>query len=108
MGRTNPDRNQTPWHYKAAYIILLAMVSGWILLIFLKPEPLSVGINQHDRSRFLDMVEGKAYKPYVYRTLLPTTTRVVAALTPEQVANALAATVENNPFLRGAFARFRW
>lgn len=108
MGRTDPDRNQTPWHYKAAYIILLAMVSGWILLIFLKPEPLSVGINQHDRSRFLDMVEGKAYKPYVYRTLLPTTTRVVAALTPEQVANALAATVENNPFLRGAFARFRW
>jgi len=69
---------------------------------------MSVGINQYERSMFLDMVEGKAFRPFVYRTLLPTTTRLIVNWTPEQVADVCASFVEESAFMRGLFAHFRW
>lgn len=108
MEQTGPEQRHHSLHYKLAYAFLLVAVSGWILLIFLRPEPRSVGINQYERSMFLDMVEGKAYRPFVYRVLLPTTTRVVTNLTPDSVTDACSRFVEQNIFLSGLFGHFRW
>lgn len=108
MRQTDVGPKHAPFRTKAAYLVLLILVSGWILVVFLRPEPGSVGINQYERSRFLDMVKGTAYRPFVYRTLLPTTTRIVVALTPEQSATASSRIVERNVYLRSAFAHFHW
>jgi hypothetical protein len=56
------------------------------------------GIDAYYRSRLPDMVHGTAYRPYVYRVLVPGTARIADALLPQAVHDALA----------GAFARWRW
>lgn len=108
MEQIDPGRSRAPWYYELGYLILLALVSGWILVVFLRPEPGSVGINQYERSLFLDMVAGKAYRPFVYRTLLPTATRMVSDLTPQQVADAWSNAVRRNFYLTKLFARLKW
>jgi hypothetical protein len=108
MELTGTERALTPLRYKAAYFVLVFAVSAWIFVIFVTPERASVGINQYERSRFLDMVEGTAYRPFVYRILLPATTRVISNLTPEPVIQASSRMVEGNSYLRKAFAHFGW
>jgi hypothetical protein len=54
------------------------------------------------------MVEGKAHKPCVYRTLLPTTVRVVSAVVPEQYREACADLVEQHDLMRRAFYILEW
>jgi hypothetical protein len=74
---------------KFVYIITLIAVSGYVLIIFVRPvENGSSGINFYYRSKFLDMVHGTAHKPFVYRTLLPSTVRLVAFLTPREYYQA--------------------
>jgi hypothetical protein len=48
------------------------------------------GIEGYERARFADMVYGRAYKPYVYRILLPGTVRIMAAAMPEQTRERLS------------------
>ncbi|MCK4403484.1 MAG: hypothetical protein KAW02_00210 [candidate division Zixibacteria bacterium] len=56
------------------------------------------GINGYSRAMFPDMVYGKAYKPFVYRTLLPTTIRIVSEITPEYVKDRIKSAVQDcNP-----------
>ena len=75
--------------FRFAYPILLTVTSCYILVIFLRPiENVHEGINFYYRSKFLDMVNGTAYKPFVYRTLLPTTVRLISSMTPNQYRHA--------------------
>ncbi len=41
------------------------------------------GFNWYDKDMFSDMVYGHAYKPFVYRTLVPSTVRFITELTPQ-------------------------
>jgi hypothetical protein len=67
------------------YPIVLTIISGYVLVIFIRPvSNAHVGINFYERSKFLEMVHGTAYKPFVYRTLLPTTVHVISLVTPNQ------------------------
>ena len=65
------------------YLATLVGLSLFLLNIFARPvERVRSGMNGYYRIAFLDMVHGTAHKPFVYRTLLPTTVRIVAAITP--------------------------
>lgn len=61
--------------YLCACVLLSALVFG---VFMYRP-----GINGYNRAMFGDMVYGTAPKPFVYRMLLPTTVRLIAAAIPE-------------------------
>jgi hypothetical protein len=90
------------------YLVLVTVLSGYILVVFLTPGDRHGGINQYKRSKFLDMVEGRANKPFVYRTLLPTTVRLVNEATPGRVRAGTTAAVVESPRARAMFERLKW
>jgi hypothetical protein len=103
------------YQYTLAHILLLTIVSGYILAIFLKPpghyfgnRMFSLGINTYYRAKFIDMVEGRAYKPFVYRTLLPSTVRLLSSVTPEGFQRGLSNFVEKHDFTAEAFDKLEW
>jgi hypothetical protein len=91
-----------------AYAIFVALLSGFILVAFLTPGDRHGGINQYKRSKFADMVDGRASKPFVYRTLLPSTVRLVNEATPGGVRARLGAAVKSAPRARAIFERLKW
>ena len=93
---------------RIAYFVLLISLSSLILISFLRPTSQHVGINDYYRARFLDMVEGKAYKPFVYRTLLPTIVRGISLIVPEQFQITCTNLVSQTALLRRAFYFFSW
>ncbi|MFN8177625.1 MAG: hypothetical protein U0167_06850 [bacterium] len=103
MAASRPSLRQT-----IGYWALLAAVSLWVLAIFLRPALHHVGINDYERSRFVPMVEGTAYEPYVQRALLPLVIRGLSALVPEGGRAALTRTVEAHLFLHRVFAKLHW
>ena len=94
--------------HRIGYFFLLITVSSFILVVFLKPSESHSGINEYNRSKFMDMVEGEAHKPFVYRTLLPTTIRVVSSLTPKEVQETFSVGVDQNLFLGRVFNKLLW
>jgi hypothetical protein len=54
------------------------------------------------------MIGGTAHKPFVCRALLPTTTRLIATVTPAQIRSAATRITENNPVVRTAFDALGW
>ena len=56
------------------------------------------GINNYEKAMFGDMIQGKAYRPYVYRVLVPYTVRFVDSKMP-QTAKVFLRTSLNNPRL---------
>lgn len=93
---------------RTASVILLTCVSAYVLLIFLRPSPRHIGINQYESALFLDMVNGTAHKPYVSRVLLPIIVRGLAASAPESVHAFFRAQVAESADLRFLFRVFEW
>ena len=87
---------------KAIVIYLLA--AAFVFSVFLR-DP---GINDYHRARFADMVYGKAHRPFVYRTLLPSTVRALTAAVPPGAREALRGSLGETAFLGKVFSRFRW
>ena len=52
------------------------------VLIFFLVYP---GINEYEAAKFDEMVYGDAYRPFVYRTLIPSTIRLISEITPQPV-----------------------
>jgi len=65
-----------------------------ILIIFL-----NLGFTGYYKAMFPDMVYGKAYKPFVYRTLLPSTTRLISHIVPAEIKNTIVDQVKDNKTL---------
>lgn len=59
--------------------VLVAMLALIVMCFFLS----SSGLNRHAPANFVDMVEGRAARPYVYRTLVPTMVRLVSSVFPD-------------------------
>jgi hypothetical protein len=59
----------------AAALALCLAVTGWIVFV-------GEGIDAYYRSRLVDMVHGTAYRPYVYRVLVPGLARMATLLWP--------------------------
>jgi hypothetical protein len=57
---------------------------------------------------FSEMVYGTAWKPFVYRTLLPTSVRLVSEIIPESIHNAVTKKVESNNFLMLGLEKLKW
>jgi len=81
---------------KSVSFLLYFLAAGIVLFIFV----VRPGINGYYRAMFPDMVHGRAYKPFVYRTLLPTTIRTVAEVTPESVKQGFNAAFQNKKMVR--------
>jgi hypothetical protein len=71
--------------YRVCYFAAAFLMAAFVFLIFImKP-----GINIYARAMFGDMVHGEAYKPFVYRTLLPSLTGFLAGLVPTGTRTAI-------------------
>ncbi len=89
---------------KIFYRAFLSMISLYVLIAFVKLPP----INGDEQSMFPEMVYGKAWKPFVYRTLLPTSVRIISEVIPESIHNTLTEKVESNDYLMLALEKLVW
>ncbi|MCW8809601.1 MAG: hypothetical protein OQJ93_12640 [Ignavibacteriaceae bacterium] len=83
---------------------LIAVISLYVLIAFVKLPP----INGDEQSMFSEMVYGTAWKPFVYRTLLPTTVRLVSGVIPEEIHNSLTEKFESNHSLVLVLEKLKW
>ncbi len=65
------------------FILALLLTSLYVFLVFLK----SPGINSYERSKFPDMIYGKAWKPFVYRVFVPVSVRLITEIIPQELQN---------------------
>jgi len=82
--------NDTSTRRRAAATVLLGVLyflgAGWVMVVF----TVYPGFNDHHRTLFADMVEGRAHRPFVYRTLVPSTIRLLSGAMPAPVRRGLA------------------
>ena len=89
---------------KIIHFFLTSFVAICVLIIFLiKP-----GINDDPHSKFENMINGTAYKPFVYRTLLPTSTKILSQTVPVEVKESLSKEISESPLLSKIFKKLRW
>jgi hypothetical protein len=62
------------------FIVLMYIFVSALILIAFTTYP---GFNWYSNVMFADMVYGDAHKPFVYRTLVPSTVRAITLLTPQ-------------------------
>ena len=86
------------------YFTLIAVVSFYVLIVFVK----NPGMNTYDRAMFHDIIYGTAWKPYVYRVIIPVITRTATSLIPERFQNTLSETVEQNKNIKAVLEKFHW
>ena len=89
---------------KSVYRIIIALISLYVLIAFVKLPP----INGDEQSMFSEMVYGTAWKPFVYRTLLPTSVRIVSEVIPESMHISLTEKFESNHFLMLGLEKLKW
>jgi len=89
---------------KIVYRILIAIISLYVLISFVKLP----GINGYERAMFPEMVYGTAWKPFVYRTLLPTTVRAISEVIPQKVHNYFTEKVSNSQLSILVLEKLKW
>ncbi len=80
---------------KLIIFLLYLLTSGLVLFVF----DVYPGFDGNAHIMFPDMVYGKAYKPYVLRTLLPGAVRAVAEVTPDTVKDRVNPSLEKRMHL---------
>jgi hypothetical protein len=90
--------------YRVSYTVLLVLLTFLVFCLFLSIP----GINGYYRAMFGDMVYGTAYKPFVYRTLLPTTVRVLASAIPSAAKMRLTDALSRNPAMARVATTLEW
>ncbi|MEJ2104373.1 MAG: hypothetical protein P8X47_07340 [Ignavibacteriaceae bacterium] len=83
---------------------LIAVISLYVLVAFVKLPP----INGDEQSMFSEMVYGTAWKPFVYRTLLPSSVRIISEIIPEGVHKSLTEEVESSHSLMLVLEKLKW
>ena len=89
---------------KIFYRTIIALISLYVLIAFVKLPP----INGYKPAMFSEMVDGTAWKPFVYRTLLPTTVRLISEVIPDEVHKTLTEKVESNKSAMLVLEKFKW
>ncbi len=82
---------------------LYAACAFWVCLVFLNVS----GVNVNPHAPLEGMIEGTAHRPYVYRTLLPTTVRLMLAATPGKLIASIEKRVARRPWSEPFRAQFR-
>ena len=93
----------SPWGTLLYFVIVLAG-AFYVLIVFFR-DP---GINHYPPSRFIDMVEGRAHRPYVCRMLIPATVRVLTEAIPLRAQLDFKNSILAYRHVAGAFRVFRW
>lgn len=88
---------------KYVYHITIFILSLIVFLAFIYPVN-----KKHLPFDVDDMIEGKYRKPYVYRTLIPTTIRIISNLIPENIHKNTENFVRQTPKLNATFDNLRW
>ena len=86
------------------YYVVTAFISLCVVVIFV----VNPGINHYKPSKFEDMVYGKAWKPFVYRALLPTSVRVISAPVPQSIRTSLSEMVDESESYQNLFTKLGW
>ena len=89
---------------RAFFLLILALTSLCVLTVFV----VSPGIDGYEKARFGEMVYGKAYKPFVYRQLLPLMVRGLVWLYPDNTATWLRTVIESISMVQAKFDRSDW
>ena len=89
---------------KYYYWSIASIISLYVLISFFKLP----GINGYERAMFPEMIYGEAWKPFVYRTLLPTTVRVISRFIPEEIHNTLTEKVDGSTFFNLVLEKLKW
>jgi hypothetical protein len=66
------------------------------------------GINGYSRAMFADMVYGTAWKPFVYRSLLPTTIRLITGVIPAEARARVSRSLGNTAAGENLWAILQW
>lgn len=64
--------------------------------------------NGYRRVYFSDMIYGRAWRPFVYRVLLPQTAHLITAPIPVTARNAINENLDSSPFLHNIFRVIGW
>ena len=88
----------------AVYYVALVLLIIFDFFKFI----LSPGIDQYEKAFVKDMVYGSAYKPFVYRALLPGAARIITGLVPEELKSKIIQLGLLVPGWDGAFAVEYW
>jgi hypothetical protein len=102
MTSSGVARREAAW--RLVYLSLAVILSALVFGIFVYRP----GINGYDRAMFADMVYGRAAKPFVYRTLLPTAVRVLASAIPAEARSRLNAWASQSPAIDNMFTILGW
>ncbi|MCW8803405.1 MAG: hypothetical protein OQK57_03320, partial [Ignavibacteriaceae bacterium] len=89
---------------KFIYRSVIAIISLYVLVAFVKLP----NINGYERAMFSEMVYGTAWKPFVYRTLLPTTVRLISEVIPESIHYRVSEKVEGSKSMMLVLGKFKW
>ena len=91
-----------PWYWVIK--ILNYVFPGLVTTI----SVINPGINGYEKAMFPDMIYGTAYKPFVYRTLLPAMVRLIQAPIPMQVRDLINKSLSNVSILKSAIDKLGW
>ncbi len=89
---------------KFLFISILLFTSLYVFLVFLKTP----GINSYERSKFPDMIYGKAWKPFVYRVFVPVSVRIITGAVPQEIQNQLTDFGNENPSAVRVLSELNW
>jgi hypothetical protein len=92
----------------AALAVSLAVFVPWLGFDY-RLEPRKSALNDYSKARVPDMIYGRAHRPFVQRTLVPSTIRVVRLCLPRRAVNALRSGARAAPlFLRRKLDVLGW
>ena len=69
----------------AALTVLLVLSSLYVFAMWIIDTRPLMNLNSYEKAKFVDMVYGKAHKPFVYRVLVPTIVRLVRSAIPDSL-----------------------
>jgi hypothetical protein len=82
---------QQTWLHRGMFLLAAYIVASYVLTV-----TMAIGdFHSQDFVRLIDMIEGEAHRPFVYRTLAPSLVQVLSNLTPESVREALSSLWES-------------
>ncbi len=92
--------------YRVLIVGLYLAASLWILLMWATDVRPFIGLNLFERARFLDLIYGRAHRPFVYRALVPWLVRGILAIVPQSLTYGLSEVLLNALPIVGRAADF--
>ncbi len=89
---------------KFFFSLIVAIISLYVLISFVKLP----GMNGYERAMFPEMIYGTAWKPFVYRTLIPSSVRIISEIIPVEVHTSLTKHAGNSSSLKLIFEKLNW